>query len=81
MVVRSEISCTTADAVPKAFGCRQAIFELVHVLAHHKETFIGLANTSKCIEEGVRKVINDTLRLFGSWGMCNMLVHDYMPFG
>jgi len=53
--------CTTADTVPKTFRCRQAFFELVHVLTHHEETLIGLANPCKCIEEGVREVINDTL--------------------
>jgi hypothetical protein len=54
-------SCATAHPVPNAFGRRKTFLELVNVLAHYKEALVRLANARKCIEEGVREVIDDTL--------------------
>jgi hypothetical protein len=48
---------------------------LVNIFPHNQEALIRLANARKRIEEGVREVIDDTLRLFWSRWMCNMLVH------
>jgi hypothetical protein len=68
-------SCATAQPVPEAFGRRETFLKLVDVLAHHKEALIRLANTRKRVEEGVREVIYDALRLFRSRWVCNVLVH------
>jgi len=68
-------SRTAADPVPKAFGCRQAFLEFVNVFSHVKEALVGLPNTRKCIEKGVREVVDDTLRLLWSRWMRDMLVH------
>jgi hypothetical protein len=48
---------------------------LVNVFSHVKEALVRLPNTRKCIEKGVREIVNDTLRLLWSRRMRNMLVH------
>ena len=49
--------------------------ELVNVFSHYKEALVRLANARKGIEEGVGQIIDDTLRLFWSRWMRDMLLH------
>ena len=68
-------------SIEESLGECNALFELVHMLAHCEETFVGLPHLRERVQKAVRYTVNDTRRLLWHWRVRDVLVHDDMLSG